>query len=389
MNIFRKRIFKSSILIFILATLFLTSVSCSGNSDSVNQETNAGVISLLDSLGVGDVPKFPGSDLEVDIYRNLEQVMKELPEFPGMFKNSIFFSYITRKTPEDVGLFYKDKMKELEWEFLEEYDYGDRGNFYTWQKMANTGVYITYGVYAGNYNYNNRTSTLILSGFIIPEDKSAGDESDADLENKNIVSEGTVYLENPLPPSGQGLIPVKSISMGIDQWELWLQEGSKTKGSNEVSLAEDPVFLKSVMFKRSSEPDDGGAAGIYYKTNIDVRSFDSLLLWLVGKIEGENGGNIANTNPQWFPEGALQVKIKYADEEGKEFEWYHGFYYSGVSSPDVAHFSRVSKGSYFWYIGPDMTEFENKPAAIKEIWVYGFGWDFTSFLAEIDIIGNV
>jgi hypothetical protein len=51
-------------------------------------------------------------------------------------------------------------------------------------------------------------------------------------------------------------------------------------------------------------------------------------------------------------------------------------------------FPAQDKMYYFWYIGPDMMVFENKPATIKEVRVCGFGWDFSSSIAEIDLIGQ-
>ena len=47
-------------------------------------------------------------------------------------------------------------MKSLGWEFINTYDYGDQGSFTTWQKMANTGKYVTYGVFAGDYLKNKK-----------------------------------------------------------------------------------------------------------------------------------------------------------------------------------------------------------------------------------------
>ena len=155
-----------------------------------------------------------------------------------------------------------------------------------------------------------------------------------------------------------------------------------------VSLVSDPQFYKVVKFQRSSEPDDGGAAGIFQETDIAVSHFKSLYVWLVGRIDEENGGNIANIYPEWFPEGAIQVRIKYLDDSGVDNEWYHGFYYSDVVNPDSLHFSKINNGDYFWYTGLDMMVFESKPKAIKEVRVYGFGWDFSSSIAEIDLIGQ-
>ncbi len=170
--------------------------------------------------------------------------------------------------------------------------------------MANTGKYVTYGIFAGDYIKNNKKITLILTGFIISEDQSHSDEPD--INQKELVEpEGTVYFENPKPSAGEGLLMTKPVSSGIEEWKIWLQEASKEKGKNEVMLVEDEQFGNVVKFQRSSKIDDGGGAGIYQETDIKVSHFKSLYLWLVGKVEYESGGNIANRNPQWFPEGAV------------------------------------------------------------------------------------
>jgi hypothetical protein len=225
-------------------------------------------------------------------------------------------------------------------------------------------------------------------GFIIPDIKTNLTDSSSEQKEDAVKPEGTVYFENPTPPAGQGLLLTKSISLGIEEWKTWLQEGTKEKGTNKVSLVSDPQFSKVVKFQRSSDPDDGGAAGIFQETDISVSHFKSLYVWLVGKIDDENGGNIANAFPEWFPEGAIQVIIKYIDGSGTEKEWYHGFYYSKIVNPDTLHFSKINNGDYFWFIGPDMMLFENKPEVIKEVRAYGFGWDFSSSVADINLIGQ-
>lgn len=382
-----KKIISLVILIIFSIVIVLSSTSCNINSDNSAKKESGGVISLFDSLDVGDIPVFPGSKLDVDLYRSIESVLGKLPELPELFSDSIFFTYVTKSSPEDVRAYYLQKMESLGWEFVDTYDYGDQGSFTTWQKMANTGKYVTYGIFAGNYLKNDKTVTLILNGFIIPEDETNMDDSSSN-QKEEIEPEGIVYFENPTPLAGQGLLLTKPISMGIEDWKTWLQEGSSKKETNEVNLVDDSQFDKVVRFQRSSDPDDGGAAGIFQETDISVSQFKSLYVWLVGKIDNENGGNIANTSPEWFPEGAIQVKIKYLDTAGTEQQWYHGFYYSRIKNPDSLHFNKINKGDYFWYISPDMMTFENKPSVIKEVRVYGFGWDFSSSLAEINLIGQ-
>jgi hypothetical protein len=383
-----KKIISLVILIIFSIVIVLSSTSCDINSDNSAKKEGKGTISLLDSLGVGDIPMFPGSKLDVDLYRSIESVLGKLPELPELFSGSGFVTYVTKSSPEDVRAYYTEQLKSLGWEFIQTYDYGSQGSFTTWQKMANTGKYVTCGIFAGNYENNNKMVTLILRGVITPETGSNLQDSSTTQKEEAAKPEGTVYYENPTSPAGRGLLSTKSISMGIEEWKIWLQEGTAEKGKNKVSLVDDPQFSKVVKFQRSSDPDDGGAAGIYQETNIAVSQFKSLFVWLIGKIDDENGGNIANTYPEWFPEGAVQVRIKYLDDSGAEKEWYHGFYYSKIVNPDSLHFSKINNGDYFWYIGPDIMIFENKPAVIKEVKVYGFGWDFSSSIAEINLIGQ-
>jgi hypothetical protein len=92
-------------------------------------------------------------------------------------------------------------------------------------------------------------------------------------------------------------------------------------------------------------------------------------------------------DPSYFPEGAVQVRIKYITADNKEKEWYHSFFYSNIIYYDKLHYSLVTKEKWFWYISPNLLELDDKPAKIKEIRVYGFGWQFTGQVAEVNIIG--
>ena len=70
-----KKIISLVILIIFSIVIVLSSTSCNINSDNSAKKESGGVISLFDSLDVGDVPSFPGSRLDVDLYRNLDSVL--------------------------------------------------------------------------------------------------------------------------------------------------------------------------------------------------------------------------------------------------------------------------------------------------------------------------
>ena len=123
---------------------------------------------------------------------------------------------------------------------------------------------------------------VLLTGLIIPDDEMDGDKNTETTKEGSEIGAGNIYFTNPTTPAGQGLLQTKSLDMGIEEWNLWLQEGSKIKGSNKVTLVEDPTFIKVVeFFRESQEPGDGGAAGIYQALDIDLSKFSSIKIWLV------------------------------------------------------------------------------------------------------------
>jgi tetratricopeptide (TPR) repeat protein/predicted Ser/Thr protein kinase len=190
------------------------------------------------------------------------------------------------------------------------------------------------------------------------------------------------------PPAGQSLLSTPPLAEGIAGWEQWLQGGSHVAGDNEVRMVDNPTYGKVVEFSRTSGGNDGGAAGIYQPLKADVSDYPHLYIWLVGKVLHEEGGNLANSNPPWFPEGAIQVQIKYLTTREKEQEWYHGFYAQPVAGADAEHFTKVPQGEWFTYISPDLMTLPERPWRITEFRVYGFGWEFQGQVAEVDLIGS-
>jgi hypothetical protein len=194
--------------------------------------------------------------------------------------------------------------------------------------------------------------------------------------------------DSSIPPAGEGLLLTASLDLGIEGWQQWLQGGSQYAGQNEVRLVDDPTFGKVVEFSRVCEPNDGGAAGLYQTLNLDVSSYSHLYIWLVGKVLQEEGGNLANQYPQWYPEGAVQVRIKYLTTAEKEKEWYHGFYVQPVTSADTGNFTQVTQDEWFHYTSPDLMSLPEPPMLITDFRVYGFGWQFLGQVAEVNLIGS-
>jgi hypothetical protein len=376
----------AAVVLALLLVFGVMSCKIDGKKTEDSQKISSGVISLLDSLGVGDVPGYPGASYDRELNDQLGEFRNQLAEIPVEFINVLYTVFVTNDTPSEVVSFYNSELQKLQWKKSLDLT-SDKGVFMVWKKASNRGSDVSYIILTGEIQYGSRKEVVILTGLVIPEYGNEEANYTETTEEGSEIGAGNIYFENPQPPEGQELLPTKSISMGIGQWKQWLQEGAKVKGTNKVYLSDDPTFQKVVEFYRISEPGDGGAAGIYQNLDIDLKKFSKINIWLVGKALKEKGGNIANVNPSSFPEGAVQVRIKYLTEDNKEKEWYHSFFYSNIIYYDKLHYSLVIKEKWFWYISPNLLELNDKPVNIKEIRVYGFGWEFTGQVAEVSIIG--
>jgi hypothetical protein len=347
------------------------------------EETSAGVISLLDSLGVGDVENYPGSVYDNELNENLGEFRNQLIDIPGQYHNVLYMVRIAERSAEDVMHFYDSQMETIGWEKDFQLD-SEKGYFALWQKEGYEGIKVEFIVITGDIDYEKRNETVILTGFVIHEQAKDKISQGKSEDEEDFTTPGTVYFENPGVTEGEGLLLTNPLSMGIEGWEKWLQG----EGNNTVTLKDDPLFAKVVEFNRQHSLNDGGAAGIYQLTDIDLKRFSSVKVWLIGKVLDEDGGNIANVNKSYFPEGAVQVRIKYLDESNAEKEWYHGFFYSNIIYYDKLNFSLVTKDKWFWYESPNLLALIDRPLIIKEVRVYGFGWNFTGQVAEVNLIGS-
>lgn len=304
----------------------------------VSCKSSGEVISLLDSYGVGDVPGYPGADYDRELNEQLGEFKNQL-NIPDEYSDVSYAVVVANDSSADVLDHYNNVMQKLDWKKTLDLT-SDEGGFMVWEKVSNRNSIISYIILTGKIQYGNRNEVVLLTGVIIPDRGSEDDKYTETTEEGSEIGAGSIYFENSAPPEGQRLLQTKPVSMAIDEWNLWLQEGSKTKGTNKVYLTEDTVFDDVVEFYRASDPADGGAAGIYQDLDIDLSKFSRINIWIVGKVLNEKGGSIASVSSDgFFPEGAVQVRIKYLTEDNTEKEWFHGFFYSNITYYNRLHFS--------------------------------------------------
>ena len=319
-----------------------------------------------------EVPSYPKAEREAELEAEWQKLGARFGPMAAQMKGEVRV-FTTPDPPAKVVKFYETEMPKRGWGKKLALT-TEEGGLLAWEKGGLMATFIIGG---------EKKRTYIIIG--------CGPKPEAELPPLKLTPAKVPALasgEAAQPPAGEELLPTSPLSEGIEGWERWLQPGARIPGHNEVNLVDDPTYGKVVEFVRTCKDHDGGAAGIFQKLDLDVSGYPHLYVWLVGKVIQEEGGNLANRNPKWFPEGAVQVRIKYLTAEGQEKEWYHGFYSKPVEGADAEHFTRVPLDEWFTYLSPDLMALPEPPARILEFKVYGFGWRFRGQVAKVSFIGS-
>ena len=161
-----------------------------GDTQNYEQEQgkSSGVISLFDSLGVGEVFGYPDAVYDNELNEQLGEFRNQL-EIPDDYINVLFMVYVTKDMPSDVIDYYNAELNELKWIKSIDKTSGD-GGFLLWKKTSNINTEISYIVVTGKVQYKTRNETVILTGVIIPGYGSQEDEYTEDTAEGSEIGAG-------------------------------------------------------------------------------------------------------------------------------------------------------------------------------------------------------
>lgn len=199
-----KKLYLYFIAVILTLSLVFGIMSCKidgKKSDGETKKISGGVISLLDSLGVGDVPGYPGANYDKELNDQLGEFRNQF-EIPAEFINVLYSVFVTNDTPSEVVSFYNSELQELQWEKSLDLT-SDKGGFMVWKKASNRGTDISYIVLTGEIQYGNRKEVAMLTGLVIPESGNEGDDYTETTKEGSEIGAGSIYFENPTPPEGQ------------------------------------------------------------------------------------------------------------------------------------------------------------------------------------------
>jgi hypothetical protein len=195
----------------------------------------------------------------------------------------------------------------------------------------------------------------------------------------------------PLPEdypvnSPYGMLKNAGFEQGLAGWTVINQPGSRDPGNNIVETATWQERNGKVLHITRTSKQDGGASGVLQTPNVVVTGAKRVSVTYWGYVNYEAGGNIANHNPAWYPEGGAQVRVKYVDTTGVQREYYHGLYMTPTGGADTASFTKVADNQWYKFVSPNLMDLPDKPARITEVRFYGFGWGFDAMFDDAQLI---
>jgi sugar lactone lactonase YvrE len=192
--------------------------------------------------------------------------------------------------------------------------------------------------------------------------------------------------------TSQDLLANGDFATELKGWQRWGEPAIELREDSVKVLEGDEPHPHILEIQREKTGQGGlytlGGVGAYQALAVNARSYSSLILKAEVKVIKEDGSNIAHWDRNRQPEGALMIRIRYQDSTGNTGEWYHGFYSGEVKEADTQHFTPVPREKWFSYTSSNLLVKIPDLVTLKELRIYGFGWDFASRISDVRLIAQ-
>jgi hypothetical protein len=171
---------------------------------------------------------------------------------------------------------------------------------------------------------------------------------------------------------------------GLGGWDSFTSDGSGGPAAGQTSAdvgSGDPGPEPYLVVQRILSDETPGSSGVTRELNMPVSGWGVLALHLEVQVMMQTlqgGGPDGEDYP-------ANVVLVYEDEQGSERLWYHGFYAVGASVEPLSSMP-VPLGGWLPFGTPNLMDLDFPPAFLKEIQLFGSGWDYESRFANVTLI---
>lgn len=207
---------------------------------------------------------------------------------------------------------------------------------------------------------------------------------------ERVIAEQGKALGNPIP-AAQGLLGNGDFSQTVTcdpnevgPWRCYVDQGGD--GGNANGSIGNIAFdtRSAIQIQRVNSLQNSSITGIRQMVDRDVSDYDSLKLSASVRIENQSlsGGGYQSTE---YP---LILRVRYKDVNGDEAEYFRGYYIQNDANNPTLNGELITPDEWITVESSNLRALPIKPFRIVSVEVYASGWDYKSYISDVQLIGE-
>ncbi len=204
---------------------------------------------------------------------------------------------------------------------------------------------------------------------------------------QRVVAQTDKPLADPIP-AAQDLIVNGDFAEPIDcnpnaqgAWKCYSDQGGD---GGDVNGSIGPITLdnrRGIQIKRERSNQNSAITGIRQILDRDVSYYRNLQVSAYVRVENHTlsgGGYLSSEYP-------LILRVRYRDVNGDEAEYVRGFYIQNDTGNPTANGELEPPGQWIPITSSNLLALPIKPFRILAIEIYGSGWDYESYISNVQL----
>ncbi len=206
-------------------------------------------------------------------------------------------------------------------------------------------------------------------------------------ERQRVVAQTGKPLADPIPAAQDLLVngdfaePIDCTPNAQGAWKCYSDQGGDGGDVNGSIGAVTLDNRRGIQIKREGSNQNSAITGIRQILDRDVSYYRDLKLSASVRVENHSlsGGGYLSTE---YP---LILRVRYRDVNGDEAEYVRGFYTQNENKNPTANGEILKAGRWNTIVSSNLLALPIKPFRILAIEIYGSGWDYESYISNVQL----
>lgn len=207
---------------------------------------------------------------------------------------------------------------------------------------------------------------------------------------ERVIAQKGQALGNPIP-AAQELLGNGDFSQTVTcdpnevgPWRCYVDQGGDAGNINGSIGAVTVENRRAIQIARIDSAQNSAITGIRQTLDRDVSDYLRLNVYASVRIEEQSlsGGGYQSTE---YP---LILRVRYKDVNGDEAEYIKGYYIQNDTNNPVINGEKIAPNQWIPIESSNLLALPIKPFRIVSVEVYASGWDYKSYISDVQLIGE-